>query len=148
MSVRVVGAEQFTEVARRLKTHGDRKALLKQFYSAINRAAKPLKSDIRSAARDRLPHRGGLAERIASSRITVTRRTTGNAAGISIKGTNGYDIGAIDRGRVRHLVYGHRPWMSQKVHKGFWTDPLEAGAPAVQRELLNVLEETAAKIAK
>lgn len=147
MIVKVEGANKFTELARRLKTYGDGKTLRAEFYKGINRAAKPLKDDVRKAARERLPHRGGLAQRVASSRITVTRRMTGNAAGVSIKGTNGYDIGSIDRGRVRHLVYGHKPWVNQMVKSGFWTDPLEAGAPAVREELEKVMEDVANKIA-
>jgi hypothetical protein len=52
----------------------------------------------------------------------------------------------IDRGRVRHLTYGHKPWVLQDVRKGWFTDPLEAGAPEVRKDLTAAMDTVARKI--
>jgi hypothetical protein len=143
--VRVDGAKRFTALAKRLKAYND-KALRSEFYKGISRAAKPLIADVRASFRDRLPKRGGLAERVAKSKISAKRRMSGRSAGVRIVGTNNYDLGSINRGRVRHLVYGHKPWINQKVQSNTWTDPLEAGAPVVEAQLEQVMYDVARKI--
>lgn len=146
--IRVQGGEKFAALAKRIRTYADRKALQKQFYSGINRAAKPLIKDVRSTALTRLPKKGGLAKRVARSRISTIRRYTGDGAGVRIRGTSGYDISSINRGRVRHLSFGHKPWVNQRVRPRFWDDPLEHGAPEVRKELLKVMRDVANKIAR
>lgn len=139
------GAEKLGRLARALKEHGD-KALRSELYRAINRATKPLKAAVRKSAMDRLPRGGGLNKRVARSKIVTKRRMTGKNAGVRIVGASGYDIGSINRGRVRHLTYGHLPWHDQAVAPGFWTEPLVAGAPKVRRELNQALNTIARKI--
>ena len=131
--IRVSNTQQFTELARRLRT-ADRESR-SEFYKAINRATKPAKRAVRLSARARLPHSGGLGRRVAGSKIVTRRRVSGKYAGIRIVGTSGYDIGSINRGRVRHLTFGHLPWSDQAVKPGFWTEPLVALQPQIRREL-------------
>jgi hypothetical protein len=136
--IKVRNTRQFTELARRLQT-ADRE-LRSELYRGINRATKPLKENVRKSARDRLPRSGGLGRRVAASKIVTKRRMSGKNAGVRIVGTSGYDIGSINRGRVRHLTYGHLPWSDQAVKPGFWTDPLMAGRPEVRREIQMVMD--------
>lgn len=140
MSWRVDGAREFAATARRLRTVNS-PMLKKRFYSGINRAAKPLHEAVRKSARAKLPRKGGLGRRVAESRMSTKRRVTGNAAGVRIVATSGYDIGAINRGRVRHLTFGHKPWVNQTVTPGFWTEPLVKGSPAVETELRKVIAD-------
>jgi hypothetical protein len=143
--VSVRGQRQLTQLARRLKEHGD-KSLRSELYRAINRSTKPLKLAVRKSARNRLPRAGGLNRRVEKSKIVTKRRMTGKNAGVRIVGTSGYDIGSINRGRVRHLTWGHLPWHDQAVNPGFWSEPLSAGAPAVRRELREAMDGIAKKI--
>jgi hypothetical protein len=145
--VSVRGERQLTQLARRLREHGD-KNLRSELYRAINRGTKPLKLAVRKSAVGRLPRRGGLNKRVASSKIVTKRRMTGRNAGVRIVGTSGYDIGSINRGRVRHLTWGHLPWHDQAVKPGFWSEPLRAGAPAVRREIRVAMDGIAKKIEK
>lgn len=142
LSVR--GIKQLTQLARRLKEHGD-KTLRSDLYRAINRSTKPLKVAVRKAT-GRLPQRGGLGRRIEKSKIVTKRRMTGKNAGVRIVGNSGYDIGSINRGRVRHLTFGHLPWNDQAVKPGFWTEPLQAGAPVVRREIKQAMDGIAKRI--
>lgn len=144
MLVRIEGAEQLTLLARKLRDAT--KELRSELYRGINRAAKPLKQDVRESALKILPSRGGLAKRVAKSKIATKRRMSGVGAGVRLVGTSGYDIGSINRGRVRHLTYGHQPWVNQTVPTGFWTQPLTAGAPKVAKEIQEVMDDLTNKI--
>jgi len=131
--IRVTNTRDFTALARRLR-HASKESR-QELYKAINRATRPAKQAVRLSATERLPHRGGLNKRVASSKIVTRRRMSGKYAGIRIVGTSGYDIGSINRGRVRHLTFGHLPWSNQAVKPGFWTEPLVALRPEIRREL-------------
>lgn len=58
-------------------------------------------------------------------------------------------IGDIDKGILRHPVYGRyrktkrgrkpNPWVDQPVKPGFWTRPVENAAPRIRRELTRVI---------
>lgn len=143
--IQVEGVQVFTALARALKTYGD-KGLRSEFYAGINSSTKPLIADVRTSAINRLPSKGGLGPRVAKSKITTKRRMSGKAAGVRISGASTYDLRSIDRGRVRHPVFGHPPWVNQKVKPGFWTEPLQAGAPQVRRALEKVLNDIARKL--
>lgn len=142
--IRIKRTQDFTALARRLQ--GASRELRSELYKAINRATKGLKRDVRESATRRLPRSGGLNTRVAKSKIVTKRRMTGKNAGVRIVGSSGYDIGSINRGRVRHLTYGHRPWSDQAVTPGFWTEPLVAGAPPVRREIDEAMNRIAKQI--
>lgn len=144
MEIELRGAAQLVALAKRLRSAS--KELRSDLYRGINRAAKPLKNEVKKSARTILPKRGGLNRRVAGTKIATKRRVTGNSAGVRLVGTSGYDIGSINRGRVRHKTYGHKPWVSQTVPKGFWTDPLVAGAPRVRDEIQDVMDTVANKL--
>lgn len=142
----VRGAEQLDALAKALRHLAD-KDLQRELYRGLNRATKPVKDDIRKSARSTLPRRGGLAERVAKAKLS-TKRRTGRAAGIRIVGTSGYDIDAMDRGRLRHPVHGGPAWVEQRITDGWWTKPLEDSAPRVRKELLKVLDDLAKRVIK
>lgn len=145
MSIRVEGGPRFAAVAQRLRRVDD-KALTKEFYAGINKATKPLIPAVRKSALSTLPSSGGLAKKIAASSITTRRRMSGRTAGVRLIAANGYDIGSINRGRLRHPTFGRRPWVNQAVRPKFWDRPMEDGAPAVEAALLRVMDEVSRKI--
>lgn len=146
IQIKIRRTQDFTNLARRLQ--GASRELRSELYRGINRATKPLKQDVRDSARDRLPRKGGLNKRVERSKIVTKRRMTGKNAGVRIVGSSGYDIGSINRGRVRHLTYGHLPWSDQAVKPGFWTEPLVAGAPTVRKEIDRVMDDIGKKISR
>lgn len=141
-SLRIEGAEQLERVARELKDLGD-KDLRKELFRGFNRATKPLKAAVRASAEVRLPKRGGLNRFVASSRLSTRTRATGKNVGVRIVAAKGdSDVEAIDRGRLRHPVFGNRKvWVTQQVTPGWFTAPLVAGERIVQYELLKVLDD-------
>lgn len=145
VDIKTTGADKLKALAAAIKEAGD-KNLRKEMYRAIGRTAKPLKKAGKDGALETLPKRGGLAERVASARFSARTRTAGKGAGVTITGSNGFDLPSLDRGRIRHKTYGHRPWVNQQTKPGWFTDALNKEAPTVQQELLKAIDEVAAKL--
>lgn len=155
VSLEVRGAEQFFELARRLREAGDRD-LQRELYRGINRATKPLVGNIRQSALDVLPRSGGLAAHISTSRISTQRRTGANSVGIKVvtrppkKGGSmgrGHDIAAMNRGRLRHPLFGNRRhWYTQTIAAGWWSIPTDRMSPQVRGQLLIAMENVKRKI--
>lgn len=139
----ISGAEQLRALSRDLKAAGS--DLRKQLPKAMREAAKPIITEIRTEALATLPAKGGLAALVSKSRITTKTRTTGDRAGVRVTGVRTKDGGrmdlkALDRGRLRHKTFGHRPWVNQAVSPGFWSKPFDRSAPHVRRELLAAID--------
>ena len=104
-----------------------------------------------------LPHRGGLSQWVANAPITI--RTAKNTAAKGkikahsfgawiIQGEGGHDFAAIDRGRLRHPVFGRRAetadWQTQQITKGYFTLTIWRHLPRIltrlERAAMSVLE--------
>lgn len=139
----VSGAEELEHVLRLLRSVDD-KELRKDFYRGINRATTPLKENAKRNALAVLPRRGGLAARVAKTRLS-TKARGGQTPGIRVVARNG---AGADLGFVRHPVFGNRDvWVSQPVTPGWFTKPMEAGADPVRRALLDVLDDIKRRLA-
>jgi hypothetical protein len=52
------------------------------------------------------------------------------------------DLAAIDKGRVRHPVFGNRKvWVVQQVRPGFFSRPTDAAAERVRHEVFAVIDD-------
>lgn len=151
VDVRVEGADKLRELSQALKKAG-LKDLRSELFRSINRTVKPLRQTAKGTPTDRpgLPRSGGLAQTVASGlrRGVRTRRRTGRNPGISIVGSaSGHDLSAMNRGRLRHPLFGNRAyWYTQTVTPGFWDKPLEREAPKVREELIKAFDEMSIKI--
>jgi hypothetical protein len=148
----VKGAEQLARLSRQLKEAGD-KGLQRELTKAISQAVKPLKSELPASARSHLPRRGGLAERVAASKVGFSRRTKGNTVGLRVQAKNAYHLAQMDKGHVRHPVFKRKEErnrsavrVTQKVDPGWFTDPTEAAAPRIRREVQQAMDTVAKKI--
>lgn len=148
--LRITGTDDLARVARALKDAGD-KDLRRELLRGINRALKPAKQAVKDAARAELPQRGGLAAEVAASKIGSSTRTSGRNPGVRITGKkSGRDLRSIDRGRIR-TPWGRKgpnAWKDQAVKPGFFSETLAEQAPRVRREVVDVLEDVARKIAR
>lgn len=148
MDIKVTGADKFQDLARALKEAG-RKDLQKEMYVGLNRSVKPLTRDVKDAVGDYVPNRGGAADAVqAEFKVKTRRRAAGRNPAIFLLGTaGGHDVSSLNRGRLRHPLYGNRRrWYNTAIKPGFWTITLEAGAPRVRVELEQALSNVAAKI--
>jgi hypothetical protein len=144
VSVEVRGADQLARLSKQLKEAGN-KDLQRELSRAINQALKPLKTDLQASARTTLPRRGGLAARVAASKF----RTRRSRQGLRLQAVSGDSIQRIDKGAVRHPVFGNRGvWVIQRVTAGWWTGPVEAAAPKVRQELELAMRQVAHRIGR
>lgn len=140
VEVTVRGGDEIAHVARLLRSIDD-KELRKDFHAALNRATKPLKAAAQNNAAATLPSRGGLAALVASGSWRTSAKT-GRDAGVRIAVKGKADLDALDRGTLRHPVFGNRgTWVTQQVTPGWFSKPMEAGAPEVRKELLAAIDE-------
>lgn len=144
MSEFEVQSADYKRAAKALK--GADRTIRLEFTRALRGIAKPYATTVLAAGAARLPKRGGLAARVAASRIGVQSSTLRATA--SFKSDRGYDLRAMNRGRLRHPTYGHEPWVTQDIEPGIFTQPFEAGAPAVRRQMLAAAADALNKIAE
>lgn len=132
----VVGWEQFITTGERLQHVDVRRAL----DDAINHGAQPLPERLRASALATLPKRGGLAEAVARSQIRVSG-TTGADAGARVTVDSRYNVAGLDAGRVVHPLFGdRRHWYSERVNPRWFTTPVEAAEPGIEREVRDAME--------
>ncbi|MBI1757976.1 MAG: hypothetical protein HYR62_01890 [Actinobacteria bacterium] len=143
--VRITGADQLATVAKSLKDAGNRD-LRRELFRSIQRATKPLKAEVKAEALRVLPNRGGLARMVSRSRLT-TKTRTGRSPGVTIVATGKIDIGSLDRGRLRHPLFGDREhWYQQEVRPHWFTGAIDRDIDHVQAELLAAIDAVARKI--
>lgn len=115
----------------------------------MNRATKPLVKAAKESALTELPRGGGLNEWVAGGRFSTSLRMSGRNPGVSIRAARkGHDYRAIDRGRLRHPVFGNRQvWVTQLIKPGFFTERMkkEAKSMQVRREIITVVDDVARK---
>ena len=147
MTPHIEGTEGFDRVAHALR--GADKLIYKELNAGFRRVAKPLGQDVAVTAASELPRRGGLAYAIAGATPTLSG-LSGKSAGVSIrmKVRQGWYLGRIDGGVIKHPVFGRKPSVEQKVRAGAFTRPFEAGAPAVRKEIVASMEKVIDEIAK
>lgn len=138
---------QLRASAARLKAAGAvgvKTAMVRQ----LRAAAKPVAADIQDSARESLPRKGGMNEYVAAKKPTISVRTTGRRAGVTIKysGPGRYS----NQSGWRHPVFGHtdRKWATTTVQsaEGWWDRGGQKGTPEAQVAMRAVLDEVAAEI--
>jgi hypothetical protein len=56
---------------------------------------------------------------------------------------SGHDLQAIDRGQIKHPVFGRPVWVSQVIEPGWWSQTLVGLAPVMHHEVVQALEDVA-----
>lgn len=147
-SLKITGTKDLEALAVRLKAAGDHgKGLKKELLKAFRDSTKDTKKKIRQSALDNLPRKGGLAKIISQSRISTTTRMTGRQVGVKIVAKNRHDIAKLNRGQLRHPLFGDRQiWFGQAVPMGWFDKPIREDIDNIRVELLAAMKRTASKI--
>jgi len=139
----VRGSEKLAALSRALKGAGN--DLRRELDRGLDRAVKPLTGKVRESAPRFLPNRYA-AELLPTLKFGVTHRpdrVTLSAKAATRRGKP-RSLAALNRGRLRHPLYGDRShWLNQPVKPGFWDTPLLAGRDEVRDELLKVMDAVA-----
>ncbi len=139
--------ENLDLVARVLRDLGD-KDLQRELYRGLNRVTSELKNDARREAGQRLPSRGGLAGKVAKSRL-ATKRVYGSNPGLKITAAGMKQLPQMDQGTVKHPVHGNRSvWVTQSITGGWFTEPMFEGRDEIRSALDDLLEDLAQKAAR
>jgi hypothetical protein len=140
--ITIVGANQLDDLAKKLKAAGETgKGLRKELLKGLREGAKPLKVAVKESAEDVLPHRIAVT---VKKGVSIRTRATGRQAGVRVIAKRGR---GLNDGRLRHPLFGNRKrWFQQDIKKGWFTTPLEEGAPEVRKELLKVIDHIAKKL--
>lgn len=147
VDVRISGGAQLEALAQRFKAAADSDVLT----ARMEQSMRGLQPEVQAAAErgaERLPKRGGLARQVARTRIGTKVQTRGGSLTVRfVAHPNAVaDPGAINRGRVRHHTFGHKPWEIQIVRSGWFTDPIRALAPRIRAKLAKDLSDTMKKV--
>lgn len=159
LDIRVDG-DRLRIVQREIRNLGPDQELKKALLKGLNSATKPLREKALENAGHVLPIRNGLAGIVSSGKMgKLTTRTTGG--GVAIVAGQRRQLGPLDKGFVFHPVFvskrraraikaaGHKvPRVRQSVTPGWFTKPMEAGAPLARAEVMKAIEEVARQTAR
>jgi len=142
---KVTGADQLADLGKALKAAD--KSIKNEFLAEIRASGKPAGEAIRNAYAADMPKRGGLAAVLGRSKIGIRNRLSGKNAGIRLTMTNKHDLAELEKGNLRHPVYGNRKvWKRQSVPSGVGDAAFQKQQPAIQRRMLAAMNATATKI--
>lgn len=149
--LRIEGSDKLGALSEALRRYGT-VGLEKELYDGITRAVEPLVAAVKKSLKGHLPDR--YAEAVATSLVERAVRLTGSNPGVrltaSAKNVRGKqrDLVSLNKGRLRHPLYGNREWWyDQDVKKGFWDEPLADASDEVRKELVKVLDNIAEELA-
>lgn len=137
----IQGRDQFLQLATNLQRA--RQQLLTELNKGVEEELKKLPNQLRASAIRTLPTHGGLDRRVAASSMTVVRRP----GGVRLATISRDSLRQLDRGHLRHPVFGNRQkWVPQRVPEGWWTKPVEAAKPGIQRRLAEALDRVGRRV--
>jgi hypothetical protein len=141
-------SQSLAALGRRLAVAGDGK-VKRDLLATIRASASEAIPGIRDSARQTLPHGGGLAEEVASLPYAVRTTLAASGGRVSIAGRGMKEIRDIDRGNLRHPVYGNRKvWRPQAVPPGFASTPITKQAPKILLKITAEMQKTAEEITR
>jgi hypothetical protein len=151
----ITGAQQFQDLAQRLKEAGET-GLRRELNKAIRDAAEPVAAQIRGVVhlRDYMPDR--YADVLATDlQVSVHARAGGTAPGITLFaraptiGRGGRKIRQREAGTITHPLFGNKErWFTQTagMKPGFFSDPAERSAPQVRDKIQEAMSLVADEI--
>lgn len=148
--VKVAGGAELRQVQNKLRAVGD-KGLGKQMGKALRDAARPLQPAVRKEAVAAMP--SGYGPTLSRSlRFRTAIKETAHTADVTVR-VHGQGrkerrmVPALNRGRLRHPLYGNRDWwFDQRVRSGFVDRPADRLMPEAVRQMRAVISYVADQI--
>lgn len=142
------GINELADVARAARLAGDE--LLPKMRKGLNKIGPPAKKAVQAEVLKKMPKSGGYAQLLHKAiRMQVKNDTGFTTAGVTLVTSaagqgNLRHIDALNKGRLRHPVHGHRTrsWVTQRVPEGFWDDAMDATSDDAYQRVRAVLDET------
>ena len=126
------------------KLKGAEKSVARNLRKRLREAGKPLADGLVQDGPEGLPSGGGLADWLRQSKGAVSMTQTKLQIRLARGGK--HDLGAINRGQLRHPLYGNRRvWVGQSVEAGTYDKAFDKHAeqalPAIERVLDDIMKE-------
>lgn len=168
LEVRIDGAATLKRVAAQMRAESH-KDLSRGMAKALDRSTEPVKASIRREADAAMPRSGGYQAAFSRSlNFRLSRRTGGQRAQVILRtyadGTKERrDIKALERGVLRHPVYGRsrrvtsgpragsrdaNPWAVTSIRGGFHKRGTDHAADEAQNALEHVITDYAQRLIK
>ena len=133
-----VDTTDYKAFAQRLKA-ADR-SVANGLRRRIREAGKPLAEGVLQDGPEGLPERGGLSAWLRQSKGTTSLTQTRLEVKLSRGGK--HDLAAINRGRLRHPVFGNRgAWAGQDVGAGTYDRAIDKHAALALDDLARVVDD-------
>lgn len=130
-----VDAADYVRLAKALR--GVDKKAARAFRKRLREAAGPIGRIIVETGSEGMPSRGGLRARLQASRPGVSM--TGSGVGINLR--KGANFSALNRGILRHPVFGGPGWAQQDVPADAYTAALQHLPPETRARLTGVMAD-------
>jgi hypothetical protein len=103
------------------------------FQSSVEKATRPAQREITGHLERYLPDRYA-AELRREMKVSAGAAVGRGRVGVRVQAAaRKSGLGALNSGRLRHPLFGNRErWYTQRVRRGFFSDPLYAAVPAVR----------------
>ena len=139
--LRVEGANQLAAVQRALKNASPH--VRRELSRGIREATEPVAREALDNIEPTLPSGGGLAAAVHADTTVVAQRRGGRASpGIRLRAKSARDVRRMDRGRLRHPLFGNKDhWFTQNIPPGWFTTPVLRSAPHLRKVLLKHIEK-------
>lgn len=136
--------EQFKEAGAKLQELGDKELVL-SMRRELRTVGKPVGDRVINAIADRMPRRGGLAERIRSQGRVSMLVDLRRGVRVQLANKAGMFMGAFESGTIRHPVFGNRKtWKAQRVPGGAGAEQMAKEVEALRDEVAGVVLRTVA----
>lgn len=161
MAIVVTGYNELSRLGFRLR-EAKATGLTKELREGLRRPLKSLADQIRAGAPDHTP-KGYEVTFARSLKFTTKVNLVGTSAGVDFSvtatgKTYPRQIREINRGRLKHPVYGRRrltrkgwinnPWVWQNIEPGFWDNPVRANFNAMRASMRASMRAVAEQITR
>lgn len=121
------------------------KTLARSIRKAVKESTKELGKQIITEGSEPMPARGGLRSRLQASKSTLS--LTASRAALVLR-NKGVRLDALNKGVLRHPLFGHRPWFQQSVPEGTYTDAWEKHKDDIIEVFSDALDTAAKEVAR
>lgn len=146
LSVAVGGSRQLNEAATQLRDAG-RSDLLRELRQELRKPPKQLNEAVLKGIPKYMP--SGYQRTLATSLVFKTSvRTKASSAGVSVSMSSRRDLRALERGRLRHPVFGRvdDSWVNQSIPEGFFSKPASTVFARIQADVIEVIDRVLSKV--
>lgn len=128
-------------IASALRSAGT-KDLRRELRKIVSEETKPTRRKIRQSALDHLPQKGGL-NKWAARTPSVNTDFREKSAGVRIRmSRKGHDYVSLNKGRLRHPVFGDRKnWVTQDIDSGFFDTPIREDSDDLKQRIVAALTQ-------